>query len=178
MFLSLYKSNLLLLLVSVPPLTWEVLEDDAWLEDSLLVSTILTVILHSSLWALPQPFQQQPPSICNTAPWILAEFFVSLQCWETQIWVPVNLRAASLSGKLLTKQTGEKLTLLHLFSYIQVSGLEDKSTKFYVHLFIRAQEIDYCPVPCFHLQWKVKINLEVICILIISSSEEKTNISA
>lgn len=94
-------------------------------------------------------------------------------CCETQTRVLVNLRAASLPGKLIIKPTGDKLSLLHLCSCVQVSGLGEKSTKVYVHLFIRAQEIDYCLLPCFHLHWKVKINLEVICILIISSSEEK-----
>lgn len=121
-------NHLLLLLVLVLPLTWDVLEDDAWLENSLLASTILTVILHSSLQALPQPFQQQPPT-SNTVPCTSAELFVSLQCCETQTWVPVNLRAASLPGKLLIKQTGDKLSLLHLCSCIQVSGLGGKSTK-------------------------------------------------
>lgn len=159
-----------------PPLTWEVLEDDAWLENSLLASAILTVILHSSLRALPQHFQQQPPT-SNTVPCTSAELFVSLQCCKTQTRVPVNLRAASLPGKLLIKQRGDKLSLLHLCSCMQVSGLGNESTKVYVPLFIRVQERDYCPLPCFHLQWKIKISLEVICILIISPSEAK-NISA
>ena len=174
-----YPSNhFLLLLVLVPPLTWEVLEDDAWPENSLLASAILTVILHSSLWALPQLFQQQPPP-SNTVPCTSAELFVSLQCCETQTRVPVNLRATSLPGKLLIKQTGDKLSSLHLCSCIQVSGVGDMSTNVYVHLFIRAQETDYCPLPCFRLQWKVKIDLEVSCIiLIISSNEDKKTISA
>lgn len=128
-----YPSNhRLLLLVLVPPLTWEVLEDDAWLENSLLASAILNVILHSSLRALPQPFQHQPP-MSNTVPCTSAELFESLQCCETQTWVPVNLRAASLPGKLLIKQRGDKLSLLHLCSCMQVSGLGNKSLCALVH---------------------------------------------
>lgn len=108
----------------------EVLEDNAWPENSLLASAILTVTIHSGLWTLPQPFQHQPPTMSNTVPCTSEEFFVSLQCCETQTQVPVNLRPASLPGKVLTKQTGDKPSLLHLCSGRRVSGLGDKSTIF------------------------------------------------
>lgn len=160
-----YPSNhLLFLLVVLPPLTQDVLEADVWPVKSLLASAIFTATLHASPRTLPQPFQQKPPPRSSRAPCTSAELFVSLQCCETQTWV--NLRAASLPVKLLMKQRGHKLSLFHLCSCIQVSGLGDKSTKVCVQLFVRAQKRDCFPLPCFNLQWEVKINLEDTCILI------------
>lgn len=169
-------NHLLLVLVAVPALTQDVLEADARPVTSLLASAILIVTRHSSPQMLPQPFQQKLPTRSSRVPCTSAELFVPLQCSETQ--TQVNLRAPSLPGKLLIKQRWVKLSLLHLCSCVEVSGLGDKSTKVFVQLFVRVPKRDYFPFPCFHLQWKDKINFEGTCILVQGKSEEKNNVSA